>query len=130
MCGILACFSMSSEKLNINFWTGLEKLGHRGPDNSEIYSCDLFTLAHSRLSIIDLNDVANQPFSYKNFKMVYNGEIFNYLELRSELAELGYSFDTQSDTEVVIKCFEHYGPSCTEKFNGMWSIVIVDISTN
>ena len=130
MCGILACFSMSSEKLNINFWAGLEKLGHRGPDNSDIYSCDLFALAHSRLSIIDLNNVANQPFSYKNFKMVYNGEIFNYLELRSELAELGYSFDTQSDTEVVIKCFEHYGPSCAEKFNGMWSIVIVDISTN
>ena len=68
MCGILACFSMSSEKLNINFWAGLEKLGHRGPDNSDIYSCDLFALAHSRLSIIDLNNVANQPLAIKTLR--------------------------------------------------------------
>lgn len=130
MCGVLAFFAMSTEKLDIDAWTGIKNLSHRGPDNSDIYINNLFVLAHSRLSIIDLSNEADQPYSYKNFKMVYNGEIFNYLELKADLVQLGYSFDTQSDTEVVIKCFEHYGPSCVEKFNGMWSIIIADISTN
>lgn len=130
MCGVLACFSMSAEKLGIDPWVGLQKIGHRGPDNSSIHIDDLFVLAHSRLSIIDLNNVSDQPYCYKSFKMVYNGEIFNYLELKDDLVKLGYSFETQSDTEVVIKCYEHYGPNCVEKFNGMWSIIIVDTSTN
>ena len=130
MCGVLACFSMSADKLNIDAWAGLRQLGHRGPDNSDIYMDDLVVLAHSRLSIIDLNNGADQPYSYKNYRMVYNGEVFNYLELKADLLLLGYSFDTQSDTEVVIKCYEHYGPSCVEKFNGMWSFIITDISTN
>ena len=130
MCGVFACFSMSNDKLDIDPWAALSQLDHRGPDNSDIYLNDLVALAHSRLSIIDLNNGADQPYSYKNFKMVYNGEIFNYLELKADLVLLGYSFDTESDTEVVIKCYEHYGPSCVEKFNGMWSIIIADVSTN
>lgn len=130
MCGVLAAFAMSSEKLNIDPWAGINKLRHRGPDNCNVFIDDLVMLAHSRLSIIDLDSGANQPYDYKSLRMVYNGEIFNYLELKADLIQLGYSFDTQSDTEVIIKCYEHYGPSCVEKFNGMWSIIIADISTN
>ena len=130
MCGVLAVFSMSNTKLNLNGWSGIRTLEHRGPNNSAIQNYDLFIMGHTRLSIIDLDSGADQPYTFNNLRLTYNGEIFNYLELRDELKEAGYSFETESDTEVIIKSYDYYGPSCVEKFNGMWSIIIADVSNN
>jgi asparagine synthase (glutamine-hydrolysing) len=85
-------------------------------------------LGHNRLSIIDLSDQANQPFLDEDcrYVLVFNGEIYNYLELRSKLVELGVRFRTNSDTEVVLRSFIQYGPDAFLKFDGMFAIVLFD----
>ena len=83
-------------------------------------------MGHTRLSIIDLNKRGDQPFKYKNLNLIYNGEIFNYKEIKEELEKLGYSFLTKSDTEVVLLAYHKWGQNCVQKFNGMWAFVIYD----
>ncbi len=108
----------------------LELMKNRGPDhrdyrlfkknNTHIY------LLHSRLSIIDLDIRSNQPFIFKNYTLVFNGEIYNYIEVRKELEKLGHTFATDSDTEVLLKAYIEYGEDCVNKFNGMWAFAIWD----
>lgn len=103
---------------------------HRGPDSSD-YVFDSnkyfnFAFGHQRLSIIDTTINGNQPILYKQFTLVFNGEIYNYKELRSDLISLGYSFSTSTDTEVVIKSFAQWGKNCVHKFHGMWAFAIYD----
>ena len=85
---------------------------------------------HTRLSILDLNERSDQPFSYNGNCIVFNGELYNYIELRNKLKKEGYNFRTKGDTEVVIAAYEYYGEKCVDHFEGMWSFVIYDSRKN
>lgn len=130
MCGLTGFIDLSKRLLNKDIVLMNKAISHRGPDASNIYftSNDRFNvgLGHQRLSIIDISDNANQPINFKQFSIVFNGEIYNYKSIRNELIELGYTFQTSSDTEVVIISFAHWGESCIDKFHGMWAFVIYD----
>ena len=87
-------------------------------------------LAHRRLSIIDLSPAAAQPMVYRDrYWLTYNGEVYNYLELRTELERLGHAFRTQSDSEVVLAAFAEWGPRCFERMRGMWGLVLLDMDS-
>ncbi|NHJ48365.1 MAG: asparagine synthase (glutamine-hydrolyzing) [Asgard group archaeon] len=107
-------------------------LKHRGPDYQDTFSDNFVTFAHNRLSIIDLSAKANQPMLYqhknKSALIIYNGEIFNFLELRQILLEKGYRFDTNSDTEVILAMYLEYGSECVKYFNGQWSFCIYNMN--
>ena len=124
MCGIAGIIGQKANKENISRMLEVQK--HRGPDFMD-YHCDdhKVALGHNRLSIIDLSSNANQPFvsDCGNFILIFNGEIYNYVELRNELKSK-YHFRTQSDTEVLLNAYREWGESCLEKFNGMFSFAI------
>ena len=107
-------------------------LSRRGPDASGIWSGDVgrtpVTLIHTRLSIIDLDDRANQPFQADGCILSYNGEIYNYLELRRELEEYGHRFTTASDTEVIVRAYRQWGVDCLDRMDGMWAFVLADLA--
>jgi asparagine synthase (glutamine-hydrolysing) len=102
-------------------------LTHRGPDGEGYYQTDGVALAHRRLKIIDL-DTGDQPMFTQdgNLCIVFNGEIYNYLELKTELITLGHQFHTKSDTEIILASYLQWGESCQEKFNGMWAFALWD----
>jgi len=101
---------------------------HRGPDGNGLYIDGNIGLGNTRLAIIDLREEANQPMydSDNRYVIVYNGEIFNYLELRNELLAKGYKFNNNSDTEVILNCYKEHGEDCLHKLNGMWAFAIWD----
>ncbi len=114
------------------FRSALRTMSHRGPDNESVRQLeDMVIFGHNRLAIIDLNEKSNQPFIDESgeFAVVYNGEIFNYVEIREELVQLGDSFSTESDTEVLLKSFIRWGDKCVSKFNGMWAFAIYNFKT-
>jgi asparagine synthase (glutamine-hydrolysing) len=102
---------------------------HRGPDDDGVYLNDNLGFGFVRLSILDLSFSGHQPMfsSDGKFVVVYNGEIFNYKELRVELQAKGYDFHTNTDTEVLINAYIEWGEECQHKFNGMWAFAIYDI---
>ena len=110
-------------------------LHHRGPDGQGIYidpaDCSL-ALGHRRLAIIDLSPTGRQPMSYagERYWLTYNGEIYNFVELRRELEALGCQFVSQSDSEVILAAYHWWGPACQQKFNGMWAFCILDSERN
>lgn len=99
---------------------------HRGPDYTGKFINAPAYLGHNRLSIIDLSDDANQPMHFEQYSIVYNGEVYNYLEIKEELKQKGYQFKTQSDTEVILISYKEWGAACVQKFVGMWAFVIWD----
>ena len=102
---------------------------HRGPDFSGEFSDGVVALAHNRLSIIDLDSEANQPFTSPfcpHLVLVFNGEIYNYLEIKQELTKLGITFFTQSDTEVLMHAFAYLGEKCRENFDGDFEFCSLD----
>lgn len=105
---------------------------HRGPDDNGIYSDGNVTLGHVRLSIIDLSPAGHQPMSYMDrYEIVFNGEIYNFIELRRELEEAGYSFATHTDTEVIMASIDHWGKEeCLSHFNGFWAFAVYDKADN
>jgi asparagine synthase (glutamine-hydrolysing) len=105
-----------------------ERIAHRGPDGSRIVvRDDRVGLAHRRLAIIDLSDAAAQPMrSPSGAEVVYNGEIYNYVELRAELTALGVGFQTESDTEVLLAAYDQWGTACLEYLNGMFAFALYD----
>ncbi|OVE80969.1 asparagine synthase (glutamine-hydrolyzing) [bacterium K02(2017)] len=103
-----------------------QAIKHRGPDDHGDYQDEHISLAHVRLSIIDLSSRAHQPMSYDGLVLIYNGELFNYLQIKSELSALGYQFDSESDTEVVLKAYHAYGKKCLDRFNGDFSFCIYE----
>lgn len=105
-----------------------DRMRYRGPDNCGILSLDNITLGHQRLSIIDLSENANQPMAScdKRYYIVYNGEVYNFKELRKELQQLGVVFKTLSDTEVVLYSYIQWGARCLDRFNGMFALAIWD----
>lgn len=104
------------------------EIRHRGPDDEGIMINYPVSLGFQRLSIIDLSDNANQPMfnEDKSIAIIFNGEIYNYLELIPDLKSKGHTFNTRSDTEVIIHSYEEYGFDCVNKFNGMWAFAIYD----
>jgi len=142
MCGIFGAINLTGffdEKDYHIFVEATDMVSYRGPDASGYISLnvkqpknkkqfDVF-LGHRRLSIIDLTETANQPMSDDGKTwIVFNGEIFNYLELKEELKKERETFKTKSDTEVILKIYKKYGESGFSKFNGMWAFAIVDIN--
>lgn len=120
MCGLYASFSVPRQKNTL-----FNLLNHRGPDHFGFLELkNNVILAHSRLSIQDLNTRSNQPFRYKNLTLLFNGEIYNHGIIRTLLTAQGYSFNTESDTETIIKAYDYYGPACFDMFDGMFSICI------
>lgn len=134
MCGILGAFSRqipTESWVAPAFQEALNLVRHRGPDGSGYWDTGkqppFVALGHRRLAIIDLSTDASQPFANdKGLVTIFNGEIYNYIELRKELIALGYKFSTSSDTEVILRAYEEWGSRCFERFNGMWAIVIWD----
>ena len=127
MCGISGYFGKT--KINLNKKDIINSLKHRGPDNQSIfekYDNNNLFLAFSRLSIIDLNIRSNQPFIYKNLIICFNGEIYNFKEIRESLKKNGIKFSTNSDTEVLIKFIYHEGIEKINKLEGMWAFVLYD----
>jgi asparagine synthase (glutamine-hydrolysing) len=126
MCGIYGSFNKSYTDNTIR--QKLKTIAHRGPDASQFarYPNGL-VLGHNRLSIVDLDERSNQPFIYNNsIHIVFNGEIYNFLELKKRLYTEGSLFSTTSDTEVVCAAYLAYGERCVEHFNGMFSFVLYD----
>ncbi len=128
MCGILGILGNVENISNKNVKQSLLTISHRGPDCQKILEIDQnCILGHVRLSIIDLTSSGNQPFIIDDrYYLTYNGEIFNYLELKDELSKLGHYFKTNSDTEVVLAAYKYWGESCVNRFNGMWAFGIYD----
>ncbi len=127
MCGIFGIVQQNNASVDpelLQKAIGLVK--HRGPDGQAFYARGHWGFAHSRLAIIDLSKDGVQPMHYKGHIVTYNGEIYNYLELRSELQQAGYSFATQSDTEVLLASYDFWGEDCVHHFNGMWAFAIYD----
>tara|TARA_B000000475_G_scaffold105325_2_gene85521 strand:+ start:23301 stop:25121 length:1821 start_codon:yes stop_codon:yes gene_type:complete len=129
MCGIAGYIGKNHINEELIHST-LDSMRRRGPDNQgyKVFSDNetLIYLLHTRLSIIDIDKRSNQPFSFDNCTLIYNGEIYNYIELKKDLQQKGYSFSTNSDTEVLLKSYLEYGEDCVNKFNGMWAFAIWD----
>lgn len=128
MCGISGILSLENRKISkrdLNIMNDM--IIHRGPDSGGNFIEDNIALGNRRLAIIDLNASSDLPFFYKDqYVLVYNGEIYNYLELKDELISIGHSFITNSDSEVLLTSFVEWGEDCLEKFNGMWAFAIWD----
>ena len=132
MCGISGILGLHpSLKLDEQISEMNKLVEHRGPDGEGSYICqkENVALGHRRLAILDLSDAGKQPFisSCGRFILVYNGEIYNFIELKDELIALNHSFSTTSDTEVLLASYKEWGSQCVTKFNGMWSFAIYDV---
>jgi len=124
MCGICG-FNWNDEKLIKKM---VQKIHHRGPDANGTKTFPAFSLGNARLSIIDLSVKGNQPMSSRGDKLwiVYNGEVYNFPDIKKELLARGHRFKSHTDTEVVLKSYQEYGPRCLDKFNGMFAFAIWD----
>ncbi len=124
MCGIAGFIGPRDHDLLVEM---TERIVHRGPDDFGIYETEAASLGFRRLSIIDLEH-GHQPFSNEagDRHLVYNGEVYNFRELREELEALGATWRTSCDTEVVLAAYERWGTRCVERFNGMWAFAILD----
>ena len=105
-----------------------DALRHRGPDGEDFWVNKQQTVgfAHRRLCILDLSANANQPFHYLHYTIIFNGEIYNYIELKQELAKRGYQFTTTSDTEVIPAAYDYWGDECLQHFDGMFAFALYD----
>ena len=133
MCGILGFVGNLDSTISKSLFTDtLQVLKHRGPDDQGIQEIDYRGkcgfLGQTRLSIIDLSHKGHQPFESKDgrYILVFNGEIYNYLELREQLFSIGYSFESDSDTEVLLTAWIEWGEGCLDKLIGMFSFVVFD----
>ncbi len=129
MCGIAGIINKRSTEVNKKDIRIMNTaMAHRGPDAEGIYIDGNIGLGHRRLSIVDLSDSGNQPmFSHdKKYVLVFNGEIYNYIELKEQLMQQGAYFTTETDTEVILEAYRFWGISCTKRFNGMWSFALYD----
>lgn len=132
MCGIsgiinkngLAVDKREIQKIN-------NMISHRGPDDEGFYFEKNFAFGHRRLSILDLSKDGHQPMYYLDkYVITYNGEVYNYIEIKEELVNYGYTFYSNTDTEVILASYDKWGENCVNKFNGMWSFAIYDKEKN
>ena len=105
-----------------------DALRHRGPESEGFWTNAEKTVcfAHRRLCILDLSSEAAQPFHYLHYTLVFNGEIYNYIELKKELQQVGYTFTTATDTEVIPAAYNHWGENCLQHFDGMFAFALYD----
>ena len=129
MCGIAGIYSESGSVSESFLSIMSEKLSHRGPDGCGLKVFERCGLVHRRLSIIDLSEKASQPMPNEDetLWLVFNGEIYNYRELRKILTECGHIFYSETDSEVIVHSYEEWGMECVKKFNGMWSFALYDL---
>lgn len=131
MCGIVGIISKNKEELN-KIEAATQTLSKRGPDNQNVVVYDKLALGHARLSIIDTSLAANQPFIdiSERYIIIFNGEIFNFQELKEDLTKQGITFKTNSDTEVLLYLYITYREKCLEKLNGFFAFAIFDKQNN
>jgi len=130
VCRIAGIYNPNSENLEGEILRMRDAMHRGGPDDAGIFIHDSLPMAlgHRRLSLLDLSSAGHQPMAINggNLQMVYNGEIYNFYELRKELENLGHSFRTQTDSEVILYSYLEWGKSCFERFNGMFALAIWD----
>src|SRR6266567_116794 len=129
MCGLVVMLGLGGRRIVKTKMTGMaQSLAHRGPDDSGLYLDDQVGFGFRRLSILDLSPTGHQPMCSEDGQLVvvFNGEIYNYIELRDELRAAGYCFRSTSDTEVLLAAYRHWGVECLSRLNGMWAFVIHD----
>ena len=131
MCGIAGCYQQADGRKLADIMT--DRIVHRGPDAGAVWSHEdgrvSMHLGHRRLSIIDLSTAADQPLRKGSLALIYNGELYNYKELRQELRAAGASFVTASDTEVVLESWRHWGPAAFHRFRGMFAFALANTAT-
>ena len=125
MCGIIGAIPGQEEN---EFLHALNTMIHRGPDGYGVWHDEdnWISLGHRRLSILDLSENGKQPMFYDRFVITFNGEVFNFMEIKAELDAKGYQFRSDSDTEVIVAAYMEWGVDCLSKFNGMWAFGIWD----
>src|SRR5436305_10255834 len=121
MCGLCGVVELSAPPDRSAVESMLDGLAHRGPNGRGVFAADGVCLGHLRLAIIDLSDAGLQPFEQDGLRLLHNGEIYNYLELREVLRGKGHRFRTETDTEVLLAAYREWGERCVERFNGMWA---------
>lgn len=129
MCGIVGIVSFEHHAVeNERIMQMMHTLKHRGPDDEGIYTCDNVGLGHVRLSILDLTSSGHQPMHDESgrYTIILNGEIYNYIELKAQLEEKGIKFFSNSDTEVLLKGYIHFGKAVLDQLNGMFAFAIYD----
>jgi asparagine synthase (glutamine-hydrolysing) len=130
MCGITGFIDYSKKQDQAVLHKMVATLKHRGPDDSGAILYEnkyaLVGIGQTRLSIIDISEQGHQPMEYRHFSVVFNGEIYNYEEIKNELIQLGHKFTSNSDTEVILHAFEEWEAECVHKFIGMFFFVIYD----
>ncbi|HHY55695.1 MAG TPA: asparagine synthase (glutamine-hydrolyzing) [Chloroflexi bacterium] len=129
MCGITGIWQLDGAPVDLSVLQAMtEAIAHRGPDGEGLKIAGAIGLGHRRLAILDLSPAGHQPMSYANgrYWITYNGEVYNFLELRHELEQLGHHFSSHSDTEVILAAYAQWGRNCLLRFNGMWAFAIWD----
>jgi asparagine synthase (glutamine-hydrolysing) len=128
MCGIAGCYQQADGQKLVDVMT--DRMAHRGPDATGTWSHETdqvsVHLGHLRLSIIDLSDAANQPLTKDRLTIIWNGELYNYKELRADLKARGVRFVTESDTEVALEAWRAWGPDALSRFRGMFAFALAD----
>lgn len=132
MCGISGVINKANHKVKEESVKKINDIiSHRGPDSEGFYTFQNLGFGHRRLSILDLSVLGHQPMCYLDkYWITYNGEVYNYIEIREELKTAGYFFKSDSDTEVILAAYDCWGLECFSKFNGMWAFAIHDIEKN
>lgn len=127
MCGILgATGGLVAAISDADFHDALDLIRHRGPDGCSVWKAPGVRLGHCRLAIVDLDQRANQPMRQGELAIVFNGEIYNFRELRTELSAHGHTFITNSDTEVLLEAWRRWGPECLTRLEGMFAFALWD----
>ncbi len=129
MCGISGIYNFDGKPVEYSLINEMNRISsHRGPDGNGTFTENNIGLGSNRLAIIDLREISNMPIydTDERYVIVYNGEVFNYVEIRKHLLSKGYKFNTQSDTEVVLNSYIEWGEECLNKLNGMWDFAIWD----
>ncbi len=129
MCGISGIINKNQQSVPKDLIEQTNNLIlHRGPDSFGYFFYKNLGLGHRRLAIIDLSNDGCQPMDYMGrYVLVFNGEIYNYIELKAELSIIGYEFISKSDTEVILAAYDHWGIECVSHFNGMWAFALLDM---
>lgn len=130
MCGVAGLIKFYQKEIHLSDLKRMsDAIAHRGPDGEGQWISDdnRVGLAHRRLSIIDLSEHGAQPMHYLNrYVITFNGEIYNYIELKAQLVQQGYSFKSGSDTEVLMALYDKYGSDCLQKLDGMFAFALYD----
>ena len=128
MCGISGIVNQNNNEVPFEDIQSINSLiSHRGPDDEGFYFHKNLAFGHRRLSILDLSKDGHQPMSYKDkYSIIFNGEIYNYIEIKNKLLSYGYNFESKTDTEVILASYDKWGKECVNMFNGMWSFALHD----